>query len=453
MDLYWKPGGGPGVMYVRHFGMLSTEWNDFDNKFFGISDHDAQTMDPFDRKQLEVGYECLARGGWTMQTLKDAHMAMCTGSGGSDGWAIVGPTYNGPRGDEYHYFSQALAMCRSAYTFGMRGPTQTCDTACSSSLMAVCVMHMHMRPLEPGQMRSGFHGVQCKAGIAWGVQGFFQPNFTIGLCQAGMLTHQGRCFSFDSSADGFARAEGCSSMHYQCRTQENLADLCMLASTNMNQDGRSASLTAPNGPSQQECIRGSLREANISPFDIHCQELHGTGTALGDPIEVGGLRATMMKQDGKVRTHPLVKTTYKSNCGHMETNAGISGLMKCVLLGMHGAIPGGLHLRLCNPHIDYNGYPVHFAQEFMDSGNDTGFIGVSSFGFSGCNARGDIWARASAGIRKVIPIGLNLAPSRLQLFNKLDVPYAAVEYNVANPDTQAAHLKEGGTASSRLAIQ
>jgi len=445
MDMYWAPDGKieRGQMYIRHFGMLPTEWNEFDNHLFGISDDDAQPMDPICRKQLEVGYECLVRGGWTMKSLENTHMVMACGSGGSDGWRTTGPEGNGTRVDQMVLFSQAVAANRAAYTFKLRGPCLTCDTACSSSLVAVAVMHSHMRPLEPGQMRSSFHGVQSRSGIAYGVSGIFHPNFSIGLCAAGMLSHKGRCFSFDTSADGFVRSEGVCAMHYQVHNKEDLAALSMLAGSNMNQDGKSASLTAPHGPSQQECIRGSLREARISPFDIHIQELHGTGTALGDPIEVGGLRATMMKQDGKIRSHPLVKTTSKSNVGHMETNAGITGMMKCTLMGMHAAAPGGLHLRHLNPHIDVNGYPVVFNPEILDQGTSTGYLGVSSFGFSGCNARGDVWCRASAGARAVIPIGLNLTPSRLQLFSKLRIPLTSGEYSTANPDTQPMQLPEG----------
>merc|ERR1712061_15525 len=142
----------------------------------------------------------------------------------------------------------------------------------------------------------------------------------------------------------------------------------MICGTCMNQDGRSASLTAPHGPSQQECIRYSLREANIDPLKIRIQELHGTGTALGDPIEVGALRATMMTYQGTTRSHPLVKTSSKTNVGHGEHCAGINGIMKCVLLSMMATAAPNNHLRLLNAHIDSNGYPVFFTSEFTDQG-------------------------------------------------------------------------------------
>ena len=104
------------------------------------------------------------------------------------------------------------------------------------------------------------------------------------------------------------------------------------------------------------------------PFDIQIQELHGTGTALGDPIEVGALRATMMMHKGATRNHPLVKTSSKSNIGHTESTAGITGIMKCVIMSCYAVGPANVHLRMLNPHIDANGYPVHFNSEIVDQG-------------------------------------------------------------------------------------
>jgi len=244
------------------------------------------------------------------------------------------------------------------------------------------------------------------------------------LCAASMLTHMGRCFTFDQSADGFVRGEGTGAMYYKVSQGEDFSKLAMLCGTCMNQDGRSASLTAPHGPSQQECIRHSLREAGILALDIQIQELHGTGTALGDPIEVGALRATMMTVKGVTRDHPLVKTSSKSNIGHTEMCAGICGIMKCVLMGVKCCAAPNIHLRLLNPHIDANGYPVYFSPEMCDQGKGTGYHGVSSFGFGGSNARGDIWARALSGPRNTNPGTplLDLSAQRLRKFNKHSMP-------------------------------
>mmetsp|Transcript_56893 Transcript_56893/g.161497 ORF Transcript_56893/g.161497 Transcript_56893/m.161497 type:complete len:207 (+) Transcript_56893:3-623(+) len=162
--------------------------------------------------------------------------------------------------------------------------------------------------------------------------------------------------------------------------------------TNVNQDGRSASLSAPHGPSQQECIWGSLREANVIPNDIRIAELHGTGTALGDPIEVGALRGVMKARDG-----PICKTSAKCNMAHGEANAGMAGLVKCFMMLVHGVTPPNIHLLDLNPHIDTDGYPVYVASELCDLGTNSGYAGVSSFGFGGTNSRGDCWAETEKG--------------------------------------------------------
>ncbi|CAJ1422977.1 unnamed protein product [Effrenium voratum] len=341
-------------------------------------------------------YDALYRSGWTRDSLKGAEMCASYGYASSEfatnlvlrGVANFGYTEQG-----WVQSNPSSCASRLHYVFGMKGPVGTTETACSSSLSAVGLMHNNMRPTMPDETKNMVSmRKQVKYGFAIGTNGHFDPFYTIALCGASMLSHVGRCFTFDQSADGFIRGEGCGAMAFRVSGREDVARLAILCGTCLNQDGRSASLTAPHGPSQQECIRHSLREAGIKPLDIQIQELHGTGTALGDPIEVGALRATMMKHEGKTRHHPLVKTSSKSNLGHTEMSAGINGLMKCVLMGIYAASAPNLHLRLLNPHIDDAAYPVHFNPEFVDQGKETGFFGVSSFGFGGSNAR----ARGSA---------------------------------------------------------
>jgi len=327
---------------------------------------------------------------------------------------------NGYSWDTRLHISCANVCARLHYAMGMKGPCTTTETACSSSLSATALMHTFLRPDMPEHTQKHFRK-QVNYGLASGANGHFDPFYTISLCGASMLTHGGRCFTFDQSADGFVRGEGTGVMFYKVSHGEDLSRLAMLCGTCMNQDGRSASLTAPHGPSQQECIRHSLREAQVSALDIQIQELHGTGTALGDPIEVGALRATMMVFDGSVREHPLVKTSSKSNLGHTEMCAGILGIMKCVIMGNQCASAPNLHLRALNPHMDTNAYPVYFSSEFVDQGKASGFHGVSSFGFGGSNARGDIWARAQSGYMNTNPGGqlLDLSFNRICKFSEL----------------------------------
>merc|ERR1712014_122763 len=172
----------------------------------------------------------------------------------------------------------------------------------------------------------------------------------------------------------------------------------MLIGSCVNQDGRSASMTAPHGPSQQEVIRASMREAGVSPNLITIAECHGTGTALGDPIEVGALRGVMRGD----RTVPILKTSSKTNIGHGEAAAGIAGLIKCIQMLRHVSGAPNIHLHAINPHLDVAGYPAYFETELLDFGQNSGLTGVSSFGFGGTNARADVWGHAEYGARKCI---------------------------------------------------
>jgi len=393
----------PGKGYVRHFGLLDTDqMSMFDNEFFGMSMDEVSKTDPPARNICEVGYEALYRGCLTKDKVRGLEIATCWGYAESEFSQMLMRGTFGIDTDSRDAICCANVAARVHYVLNMTGPCATTETACSSSLSATALMHTWMRPEMPEFTMTGFRK-QIKYGLAAGSNGHFDPFYTISLCGASMLTHQGRCFTFDQSADGFVRGEGCGVMFYKVSHGEDLSRLAMLCGTCMNQDGRSASLTAPHGPSQQECIRHSLREAEISPFDIQIQELHGTGTALGDPIEVGALRATMMSYLGEVREHPLVKTSSKSNLGHTEMCAGMLGIMKCVIMSSEVAAAPNLSLRALNPHMDTNAYPVYFSSEFVDQGRASGYMGVSSFGFGGSNARGDVWGRAQSGYLNTNP--------------------------------------------------
>ncbi|CAE8688915.1 unnamed protein product [Polarella glacialis] len=403
-DLYWSETGENGKGYIRHFGMLmDDQMAMFDNEFFGMSATEATHTDPPQRNCMEVGYDCLHRAGWTRESLKGSDMVASYGYAPNEFSQMATRGSFGVGPDQVLQVFPAACASRLHYVFGIRGPVSTTETACSSSLTAVALMHSWMRPTMPSQSSKAATRKQVKHGLAQGSNGHFDPFYSVALCSASMLTRGGRCFTFDQSADGFVRGEGTGAMCLRVSEKEDLARLAVLCGSCLNQDGRSASLTAPHGPSQQECIRFSLREAGIKPLDIQIQELHGTGTALGDPIEVGALRATMMSFEGVVREHPLVKTSSKSNLGHTEMCAGINGLIKCVLMGCNCSAAPNLHLKLLNPHIDDNAYPVYFNSELVDQGKETGFLGVSSFGFGGSNARCDIWARGMSGPRNTQP--------------------------------------------------
>jgi len=378
---------------------------EFDNDFFGISAEAVKRMDPLQRLAMEVGFETLIIAGWTEKTLNNAGIGVYFGNCGTDFPAIM--QGNDPRLPPEQQFlpwsddtrlglAAFMQASRLSHRYNMRGPVSTNDTACSSSLVAIGVAHYALRPREPTQdvfsTRSDLHWALCL-----GTNGLLGPGSWIGLCGPHMVSHTGRCLTFDASADGFGRGEGVAGLTLKdsASIEEPTDRYAMVCGSCINQDGRSASMTAPHGPSQQECIVASLREANVTAADIMVAELHGTGTALGDPIEVGALRGVMRKRD-----LPIYKTSAKSNMSHTEATAGMAGIIKCLSMTVMSAVPPNVHLRLLNAHMDTHAYPVQFPDEWSDFSINSGYAGVSSFGFGGTNARGDVWARCMIGPRK-----------------------------------------------------
>merc|ERR1719401_130246 len=293
--------------------------------------------------------------------------------------------------------SNAATGSRVSHIFGLSGPVVVTDTACSSSLTATNIAHTALRRHNPKERLKPIADNNVSNALVIGSSIIVSPRIYLLYCQPHMLSVRGRCFTFDSSADGYARGEGVCSLYM--KASDELNDLrnalaCLIGSAT-NQDGRSASMTAPNGPSQQQVIRSSMEEAQITLNLITMAECHGTGTALGDPIEVSALR--MVMQDRKA---PILNTSAKANIGHLEACAGLTGLLKCVFSCYHGNSCASNHLYYLNPHMDTNSYPVYFLSEAEDFGDNTSFCGVSSFGFGGTNARGDVWGRAQAGARK-----------------------------------------------------
>ena len=225
--------------------------------------------------------------------------------------------------------------------------------------------------------------------LAGGVNLILMPDTTIVLSKAHMMSPDGRCKSFDASADGFVRSEGCGVVVLK-RLSDARADgdriLAVIRGTASNQDGRSNGLTAPNGPSQVAVIRAALANAGLQAGDIDYIEAHGTGTPLGDPIEARGL-AEVFGQ-GRTSKFPLRVGSVKSNFGHAESAAGIAGLIKVVLALQHEKIPPSLHLKKINPHIDWSGMAIDVptAPTLWSRERGLRIAGVSSFGFSGTNA-------------------------------------------------------------------
>eukprot|EP00933_Yihiella_yeosuensis_P048748 TRINITY_DN4510_c0_g1_i11.p1 TRINITY_DN4510_c0_g1~~TRINITY_DN4510_c0_g1_i11.p1 ORF type:complete len:757 (-),score=116.87 TRINITY_DN4510_c0_g1_i11:1560-3830(-) len=403
-ELYWADDANAplyGRAYIIHGSFCSDEaLIGFDPDFFGLDVDEAEAMAPPQRWVLEVSYEVLFNGGWTKDTLLGKRIGTFIGDSGSE--------WNQMYWKQDRFVSTcnsgSVTCSRTAHLLGLTGPNICVDTACSSSLVATNVASHMMRHSVPHGSAADSRAVSAEgnraaleSAICMGILVLMHPAGWIGECAATMLSYRGRCFTFDSSADGFIRGEGCCAVHLQSMADENRSasdrSLAVLMGSCSNQDGRSASLTAPHGPSQQECMRGSLREARLQPAEICLSECHGTGTALGDPIEIGAVRSVML---GKRET-PILHCSAKAHVGHEEANAGVCGLIKVVLM-LNGAVSlPNPHLRILNPHLDINGYPVVFTNELTSTSYHDQCMGVSSFGFGGSNARADLWSDVDKG--------------------------------------------------------
>ncbi|MEZ0369155.1 MAG: SDR family NAD(P)-dependent oxidoreductase, partial [Candidatus Sericytochromatia bacterium] len=268
----------------------------------------------------------------------------------------------------------SVAAGRLAYWLGLQGPVMTLDTACSSSLVAV---HQACQSLRLGE---------CSLALAGGVNLILSPEVNIYFCQLQALAPDGRCKSFDAGADGFVRSEG-GGLVLLKRLSDALRDqdpiLGLVRGSAVNHDGPSNGLTAPNGRAQQQVIRQALRQAGVAAEAVSFVETHGTGTPLGDPIEVQALEQVMLRSD---RVTPLNLGALKSNLGHLESAAGVAGLIKTLLALKHRTLPANLHFQQLNPRIEADPR-LHFPSTATPWTSATPRLaGISSFGISGTNA-------------------------------------------------------------------
>ncbi len=370
-------------------GKINTRWGgfienvaEFDSQFFGISPLETKKMDPQQRLLLEVSWEALENANIAPNKLAGTQTGVFIGISTDDYVRLQSKYDTTP--DAYSGSGNAFSIAanRLSYLWDLRGPSIALDTACSSSLVAV---HQACQSLHFGE---------SNLAIAGGVNLILTPDLSITFSQAGMLAADGHCKTFDADADGYVRGEGCGIVILK-RFSEAVKDgdniLALVKGSAVNQDGRTNGLTAPNSLSQQAVIRGALKNAGVAASQISCVETHGTGTSLGDPIEVNALKEVLM--DGRTREQPCWLGSVKTNIGHLEAAAGIAGLIKVVLSIQHKEIFPHLHFRTLNPLIAIADAPLLIPTQAQTWENfpsslpdDARLAGISSFGFGGTNA-------------------------------------------------------------------
>lgn len=369
----------PGKMYARKGGFLDIPVDKFDARFFNISPKEAAQLDPQQRLLLEMTWEAFENGDIDITKYNGTNTGVYLGMSTTE--YSLANLYSGDLNniDAYSLTGTCMSTAcgRIAYTFGFQGPCIAVDTACSSALTA---LHLACTAINAGQM---------SVGVVGGISLMLSPSPNIGFSKLHATSPDGHSKSFDASANGYGRGEGCGVLIIKklsdaIRDKDNI--LGVIRGSGINQDGKSNGLTAPNGAAQAKLIEDTLKGANLKPLDIDYIEMHGTGTKLGDPIEVEAIVNTYGQ--GRSMDDPLKIGSVKSNIGHLEAAAGIASIIKVLLSMKNNLIPANLHFNNPNPFINWSESPVKVIAEHTEwkREGDLRRAGINGFGFGGSNA-------------------------------------------------------------------
>jgi phthiocerol/phenolphthiocerol synthesis type-I polyketide synthase C len=388
-DAYWHPRKShAGTSYTFAAGSVG-DVSAFDAEFFGISPREAAQMDPQQRLLLEASWEAMENAGVRPSDMRGSQCGVYVGVSTSD--------YSFRFADDLTAIDSAVATGTSSsitanrvsYAFDLRGPSLAVDTACSSSLVA---FHLACRSIATGESTHA---------LAGGVSLHMHPYGFVTFSKASMLSRRGVCNVFDAAGDGYVRSEGCG-MFFLKDYDQALADgdhiLAVVAASAVNSDGRKSGLTVPSAASQATLLRQAYDGAGIAPADIDYIEAHGTGTAVGDPIETRALGEALGQRRPKDR--PLLIGSVKSNLGHLEAAAGVAGMVKALHCVQHRAVPATINVGQLNPNIRFDDWNLRVATELTPL-KPAGklVIGVNSFGFGGANAHVVLESPGRNGVR------------------------------------------------------
>ncbi|MEW2356584.1 SDR family NAD(P)-dependent oxidoreductase [Spirillospora sp. NPDC029432] len=372
-----SPEVGDLLARTTRLGGFLDDVSQFDARFFGITPREAAVMDPQQRLVLEVAWEAFEHAGLAPAGLRGSRTGVFVGVSAPEYAAFTAADLASLEAFTATGAALSIIANRLSYLLDLRGPSMIVDTACSSSLVST---HLAVRALRAGE---------ADVALAGGVNVLLSPTITMTFDQAGGTSADGHCKAFDASADGMVRAEGCGAVVLK-RLSDALRDgdrvLAVVRGSGVNSDGRSNGLVAPNSDAQKSLLREVYSTAGIDPHEVDYVEAHGTGTFLGDPIEAKAVGEVLGV--GREPGSELLLGSAKSNLGHMESAAGIAGLIKAVLALHHRTIPPSAHFKEPNPHIPFEELRLAVVAEetpWPDRGHPAR-AGVSGFGFGGTNA-------------------------------------------------------------------
>lgn len=376
-SLYHPKVGQNGKTYSK-WGALVDRFDRFDPGFFNISPREADFVDPQQRMLLESSWRALEDAGQRIDMKRGSNIGVFAGISTTDYHVMQSQIDSHDRGDIFSATGSihSIAANRVSYVFNFRGPSVAVDTACSSSQIAV---HQACQSLR---------NEDCEMALAGGVNAILGPAAYLIFSKMNMLSPRGRCHAFDSRADGFVRGEGAGMLLLKplerARKDGDFIYATILA-TGANQDGKTNGITVPSPFAQEILTRETCERAGVDPKDVDYAEAHGTGTPVGDPIEAHALGRAL--GEGRSPEKPCWVGSVKTNIGHLESGAGVAGLIKAALCLQNRIIPPNLHFRKPNPNINFNELKlkvVDHTQALPESGPLTAVI--NSFGFGGANA-------------------------------------------------------------------
>lgn len=363
----------PGTSVTFAAGSLG-DVSGFDAGFFGISPREATSMDPQQRMLLELAWEAMESAGVPPASLRGSQCGVFVGIASMDYAYRIADDLAAIDASTATGNTSSIASNRLSYVFDLHGPSMSLDTACSSSLVA---FHQACQAIRAGE---------TDMALAGGISLHLHPYGFIIFSKASMLSATGRCQVFDADGNGYVRSEGAGLFLFK-EYDKAVADgdriLAVVAGSAVNTDGHKSGLTVPNPSAQIALMRQAYEQAGISPDEIDYLEAHGTGTAVGDPIETRAIGEALAKQ----RKSPLPIGSVKSNVGHLETASGVAGLAKALYSLRHREVPATIGIRKLNPAIKFDEWNLEVvtkAHPLKAEGRLV--IGVNSFGFGGANA-------------------------------------------------------------------